>query len=96
MSEGDGVDYIYITAFIVILVTNIYFILFWTLLMSYEFQKYEFMRKVTSLLKLILRRSKDVDFGPKQAKPISVEKLQKKPAIKKKHSKRLKHKRHKR
>ena len=53
------VGFVDIIAFIVIVIINIYFILFWTFLMSFNFHRFEWARKFTRYLEKILMRKKD-------------------------------------
>jgi hypothetical protein len=48
-------------AFFVILIINVYFLLFWTYLMLSTYNKYKFVKKLTKILRIVLYRFKDED-----------------------------------
>jgi hypothetical protein len=48
-------------AFFVILLINVYFLLFWTYLMLSTYNKYKCVKKLTNILRIVLYRFKDED-----------------------------------
>lgn len=59
--EEERVEIVELGAFVVIAFVNIYFFLFWTYLMTFRFYKYEIVKKISLILKCLLKRNEEVD-----------------------------------
>ena len=59
VSDVKRVGLIDVLVFILVVVFNIYFILFWSYLMLFNFHKFSFARKLTSYLRMILMRKNE-------------------------------------
>ena len=69
-TDVQRVTFIDTITFIVIVIINLYFILLWVYLMSFNFHKFTYARKFTQFLKFLLRRP-DVSLETEPDAPIS-------------------------